>query len=581
MVLAGCGPDSGEPPDTGSAPEVTDPAPPHSIPETPRDDASLDGALSDAGSPSHDGGSPSHDGGWPSHDAGSPSSDGGSAVDAGSPDAGNPYEVRGTRVMHYRTDLADFTQPIDPLSPELKAFALEASGPRPLTVLTEPNGTFRVPDAPAGRYYLQLGTLHVLTDSRFVNLDRYELGRQDAVKSSPGPVTVSASNLKPEPFDNYPLWQAVSSNVGVSAYVDAADPVPADATSVDKHPVSYNQIYPIDPVLLDASRGDRLYFNAFIERNNASFTYAALERSFTPAPVTMGPFIETDLRGVFMETPQKTLTFEWWRSRFEAYQTQVHPQSTATNSQFVSISPTAWGSDGWYGFSGDLMYSYGNAGITDIHASITYGNPFPFSWGEVLTVTHDFRLDVRLPGTTIGSLSDGMNDTRLVRNAIRGPFAPRISPAQNVTVDGANAQQARTLGSITPRIAWKAPLVGTPSAYRVRISRLYVEGTRTRVSHVAYLSTRETSVDVLPGILQPGQNYIFTVISYLTPGIDLSTHPYGQQVLTDVADAAVMSSILTTPAATVGENASLLVVPEPSLSQELEFKAPRHLPRAR
>ncbi|ATB31455.1 hypothetical protein MEBOL_004918 [Melittangium boletus DSM 14713] len=568
MVLAGCGSDSAEPPDTGGPP-VTD-----SAPRPP----SVGGEPSDAGTPSSDGGSPSYDGGSPSYD-------GGSSADAGSPDAGHPHEVRGTRVLHYRTDLADFTQPIDPLSPELEAFALESGGLRPLTVVTSPDGTFRIPDAPAGRYYLRLDTLHVLTDSRTVNLDNYELGRQDAVKSNPGPITVSLSNIKHEPFNVTPIWQAVSSNVGLMAYVNASSPIPAYTSELNKHPVSYTQISPTESVLLDASRGDRLYFNSFIDRDSGYFRYAAIERSTTPDPVTMAPSTETELRGVFTGTPQKTLNFEWWRSRFEAYQTQVHPQSTATNSQTVSISPTAWGSDAWYGYSGDLMYSYGNAGITDARVNISYGNPFPFSWGEVLTVAHNFRLDVRLPGTSTGTLSDGLSDRRRVETAIQGPIAPRISPAQNVTVDGLNAQQERTLGSLTPRIAWKAPLVGMPSAYRVRISRLSVQdrgnGTSaTAVSHVAYLSTRETAVDVLPGILEPGQKYVFTVTSYLTPGIDLSTHPYGHMALSDAADAATMSSILTTPAALAGEHAPLRLEPEPSLTHELEFKAPRHLPRA-
>ncbi|WNG16910.1 hypothetical protein [Cystobacter fuscus] len=505
-------------------------------------------------------------------DGGSPSSDGGWSV----PDAGGG-EVHGSRVLHYRTDLADFTQPI---ASELQAFALEEGGLRPLTVVTAPEGTFRIPDAPAGQYYLRLGTFHLLTDSRFVNLDLYSLGRQDAERatSRSAAVTVTASNLPLQPLDTYPRWEAVSSNLGTSASVDTDEPVPAGQASVSGLPATYNSYYPEIPRLLDASRGDYLYFTHLIERDNGTSSYMAVDRFFTQG-VSLRPDETTALEGVFQEARPRTLTLEWWRSRFEAYKLQVHPRVT-TSEQDITISPTAWSADAWYGYSGDLMYSYSGAGLTDVVTSFTYGNPYPFSWGEVIILSHFSRIDVRLPGTSSGWLRQGLKDTRRVADVAKGgPFAPRISPAQDVTVDGIDAQREHTLGSLTPRLRWKAPLLGTPSAYRVRITHLSANGNSTRTSHVAYLSTKETSIDVFPGILQPGQKYVFMVSAYLTPGVDLSTHPYANQVLTDVASADAVSSILSTPASVGPERASLPLVTEPSSTESLEFKAPRHFAR--
>jgi hypothetical protein len=479
----------------------------------------------------------------------------------GGVDAGNPNEVRGSRVMHYRIDIGDFTQPMDPLAPELKAFTLSDGGTRPLTVQTATDGTFRIPDAPAGRYYLQLGTLYVVSDSRTMNLNRYELGRRDQVGAASVPVTVTASNLEPLPYGGRPRWEAVSTNLGAWVYLNSETGVAAGTTSVDKHVVRYDSMTTGDDRLVTASRGDRLYVNSMSDRDNGTFTYSTLERFFTPGPVTMSPTVSTDLSGTFQVAPQYTASFEWWRSRFEAYQVQVHPQSIPSG-QGLSISPTPWDSESWYGYAGDLMNAYIDPGITDLVTSVTYGNPYPFSWGATTTVSHNFQVTATLlPGTTYGGVNGSLSDTRKLSVATAGPIAPRLTPAWDLAVDGRNAQQAAlTLGSLTPRITWKAPLVGTPSGYRVRLSRLSVSGTRTVATAVSTFHTSDTSVDVPPGVLQLGQKYAITVYAYLTPGVSYATRPYVLESLVDLASATTVSSILSTPAALAPE---LQAQPEP------------------
>jgi len=492
----------------------------------------------------------------------------------GGVDAGNPYEVSGSRVMHYRLDIGDFTQPVtaDPLASELKAFTLQDGGTRALTVQSSPDGTFRVTDAPAGRYYLQLGTFYVVSDSRTMNLDRYDLGRRDRATASSVPLTLSASNLEPQPYEDYPSWEAVSSNLGSAASLYANAPVPAGATSVDKLPVSYYSMTSPDTQLVDASRGDRLYVTHSTTRDAGTFSYTTIDRFFTPGPVTMSSTVSTDLSGTFQAAPQYTASFEWWRSRFEAYQVQVHPQSRPT-AQWLSISPTPWTSESWYGYSADLMYA-SLSGITDLVANVTYGNPYPFSWGAVASFSHNFSTPTRLPGTTSGGITASLSDTRKLSVATAGPIAPRITPPWDLAVNGLKAQQELTLSTLTPRITWKAPLVGTPSAYRVRISRLYVSGTRTATSIVGTIHTTDTSVDVPPGVLQSGQKYAFTVYAYFTPGIALAVRPYVLESLVDSGVASTVSSILTTPV-TLGAAPDLQAEPEPSFELEPGIKPTR------
>ncbi|MBM7118601.1 fibronectin type III domain-containing protein [Archangium primigenium] len=577
LVLAstlwvGCGP--GEPP-APATPVPTPEAPGNDVTPEPRPTEPAPGpGVQEPRPPVPDQGPPATDAGVP--DAGPPDLDAG-LPDAGGPDAGS-LVVHGSHLLHYRTDVADFTQPRSPPSTGIQAFALESGGGlRPLTVALAADGSFRIPDAPAGQYYLRYGTLHLLTDARSVNLDGYELGRQDA---QPGealsPATLTAYNLPPPEFDSFPTVQAISSNLGLSAYIDLEEAVPGGATAIVDRPATYSQYYPANPVRLDASRGDYQYITTFAERSTgAGLFYSAVDRYFTQGGLSMNPGTPLVVRGELLESRPRTLVFDWWRSRFEAYRHQVSTQ-VVRSAQYFTVSPTAWSADHWYGYVGDLMSTAAMQGYSDERLVFSYGNPYPFSWGEVLTLSHNFQVNLRLPGTTSGSISVGLADTRPIAHVSpQQPFAPRITPAQDVTVDGVDAQQARTLGSLTPTVRWKAPLVGTPSAYRVRVSRLSASGTRTVATHVAYLSTKDTSVTVFPGILQPGQTYLFTVIAYLTPGIDLATNPYGHQRLTDVADADAMSAPLTTPAALAGEKARLAVEPAPGESAALELKAPR------
>jgi hypothetical protein len=473
--------------------------------------------------------------------------EGGSLAADGGVDAGNPNEVRGTRVMHYRTDLADFTQPIDPLTSDIKAFTLSDGGTKPLTVQSNTtDGTFRVLDAPAGRYYLQMGTFYVVSDSRTLNLDRYDLGRRDPVLASSIALTLSASELEPQPYEDYPSWELVSSNLGLTASLAATSPVPANSTSVNQLPLSYTLAYP-DLRLVNAARGDRLYINHFTDRNDGDFNIQTIDRFLTPPAVSWSASAPTDLKGKFQLPTQRTLNFSWWRSRFEVYQVQVHPQSTSS-SQYLSVSPTAWGSDGWYGYVGDVLFLSPTVGITDLVSSVNYGDPYPYSWGKVVTIQHSFRTPTLLPGTTYGGVTDGLTDYRPLEAFTAGPITPRISPPWDVIVDGRNAQQEFTLSKLTPRITWKAPLLGTPSAYWVRISRLTVSGTRTMGTIVSTFQTKETSLDVPPNIFQLGQKYAVRVTAILTPGIDLTVQPYVDEVLMNQARASAVSSIISTPA---------------------------------
>ena len=492
----------------------------------------------------------------------------------------NPNEVQGSRVLHYRTDQGDFSQP-DTSRPEaLEAFVLEAGQRRAFQVVMAEDGTFRIPDAPAGKYYLRDGTVYLYTDARAVNLDFHELGRQDTQKTLQQPaVNLTLSNLAPQPFDSYPNWQGVSAQVGLVASIYAQEPIPAGATSVSRLAADYFQNVPAETVLLDGARGDVLYVLGYAESERDGIITSVADRFFTQK-VTQRDGEVTTLEGTFQELPRKQLTVDWRLQDFESYRTQVHPDATS-RAQNLSIMPTAGGSDVWYGYSGELVTAATYRTPTSTVLDLAYGTPYPASWGEALNIRHAFRLDVAEPGTVLVDGSFALSDTRPVAEALKGPLTPRLSPAQDLTVEGQDGRKARTLGSLAPRLAWAAPRLGTPSVYRVRIRRKSAQPGFTTLHSVATISTTETALDLPPGILEPGQQYVFQVSAMWVPGMDLAAQPYAYLRSTNLAEADTVSGLLSTPAALAPTHTVPAQVPALSAAEALELRRTPHNRSAR
>jgi hypothetical protein len=464
-------------------------------------------------------------------------------------------EVTGTRLLHYRTDTGDFVQPVDTFASPMSAFVVENGVKRPLTVQQAVDGSFRIPDAPVGEYFLQLGTYYIATDSRSVNLNRYELGRRNVAlaSSSQVPVKLTVSHLAP--VTGWTSFQATSSNINSIADLAGELPPGENLTALTDWPMQLSEYSGSTGArIVNGTRGDWLSIHQLTQREGDGFSYNAVERAFVPAPFTLSTNAAAPsvLSGRFELAPQQTVEFTWARSRFEAWRASTHPLagSTVTGGQSFTLYPTAWGDDAFYGYTGELVSAYlSGTGRTDLTPRVTFGNPY-LSWGTAGQVSHSYALPLRLPGTTAGNLSVSLTDMRPLKSFTAGPVAPRVSPPQEPTVDGLSAWQERTLSSLTPRLTWKAPRIGTPSAYRVRVSRLYTLSTSptiTRYSTVAQFITGRTELTVPPNVLQPGERYVFSVIAYATPGVDYARQPFALEALIDAATATSVSSVLTAP----------------------------------
>jgi hypothetical protein len=260
----------------------------------------------------------------------------------------------------------------------------------------------------------------------------------------------------------------------------------------------------------------------------------------TPLPVT----------GVMQPVPMAEFPIEWRLPQNTARAAEVHPSATPSIPYFY-VTPAAHGlSDGWVGYSGELLTLQLPRGASyDFTRRLTYGNPFPASWGTVAAAQYSFRTLQPIPNGSGGQfyLTGSMVTYDRLENLVAGPVQPRVSPPRELKVDGVPASVAREVGTASPLISWQAPTLGVPTAYRVNIYKFDPElffGT----SYVRfYLPGSATQVRLPPGVLPSGGIYYLRVAALDAPGSDMERKPFTYGESMPFASSEAISSFFTTP----------------------------------
>ena len=168
-----------------------------------------------------------------------------------------------------------------------------------------------------------------------------------------------------------------------------------------------------------------------------------------------------------------------------------------------------------------------DAGASDAKVGpLPYGNPFPTSWGEWLSVgVHGSLPD----GSPVGA---GVSVSFLRAKAGAGPIVPR-GPVQDLRINGESAFDVLTGVTTTPTISWTAPAVGVPTLYEVGVGPGGVG---------ALFTTANTSMTLPPCNLVAGATY-FVSVSAIVTNVDGSSHPY--RIADEYHEAYVISNYIT------------------------------------
>ena len=443
--------------------------------------------------------------------------------------------VSGTSIDIRLTEGGEVSVPDGP--DKLRVAALVPNSAGGFTVLTgtvNEDGTFVVPVVPAGLYYLrreysdgkggwELFDL-VATSERVVHLGSLYTGRPDVTwPQLPTPLSIAAENLSPWKAEDQ--LELFSLGADTTLFIDGfraegqlhEGDTRTGALAVD---LAHSGMS-----LVDGEHGDRVTLTNLVSAMAGPMTYQTVAGSFDAAPFTLMDGQAATIAGSFAPTAQHQLSITWNQAAFAALASDVNAKAQAqSHSIWVYAEPAGQGRHA-IASSPTVLSGYLDAQgeSMDQRFDFDYGNPFPAAWPLVANVSTEFVLG-QDPYTRWGFIEiwgtlDAMASAAVV---------PPISPPRVLRIAGP---------SLTPKISWDAPALGTPAAYFVQV---YLHNGSDGWELPLWLWTQERSVTFPPGLLRARVPYYVSVQAVTTYD---PKHPYSRPPAGAAADA--LSDVIT------------------------------------
>jgi hypothetical protein len=395
------------------------------------------------------------------------------------------------------------------------------------------SGEFTVPDVPGGEYYLKVDDTYLVRSGDAIDLSIDVLGRRDAAPAttSPTDLVLDVDNLRSwRARDELQLYSAGSGAVGLAMQLEASAGAPAVGDTALSG-FTWDLTTANEPFLVDAGAGDTVIVTQrSTARDGEQNRFRRIVRAFSAASLTMVDGEASNLSETFAAVAQsEQLDVEWDRAAFDATLRAGAPLDEPYGYPALVLHTLPGAAErGFFHSSADLVTF--EPGWTDdtsaIVASWRYGDPFPATWGRMVTAT---QLTYRFvgvgdaaPRAIFSSLS-----VDLPRGAVSGgaPIAALVGPVLEPRVAGRDAFGPLDRIGPRPDITWQPPAVGAAARYRVAVVELVDDGGLTVASTVASIDTTATEVTIPPGILQPGGTYVFHIQATGEAGIDLEAEP--------------------------------------------------------
>jgi len=179
---------------------------------------------------------------------------------------------------------------------------------------------------------------------------------------------------------------------------------------------------------------------------------------------------------------------------------------------------------------------------TDVEAgTVQYSDPFPTTWRRTFRVCQSASVAVPVPGGTTQGINVTNNQTTSLPTAT---VQPLLSPVQNPKINGTDLFTAGTINGTAVTLSWDPPAIGTPFGYNVAImsTTTFPNGTVGYFSSTT-LGTAKTSMTIPPDLLRSGQTYLFVISSRVDGRANMETSPHRSSL--PVANADVISAPIT------------------------------------
>ena len=463
--------------------------------------------------------------------------------------ASHPKDVKGTRIIRTITNSGEIPSPQDLTGVIISALVPDGMGgftTIPGTGLT--NGTFSIPQVPKEEFWLRFGNSYVWTDEHKLDLDTFAYGRPDAVPATLSTLlSFNVTGLTPFAATDILQWYAtnVNSEYGYLGDFNPTNmPLPGDTAMVG----TTQDWADTGLLLVDTTRGDEPSLTQLSSNTVGTETYSALSGIFKPTSLVQLDGLPTTLNGVMSPVPQhQEVRVAWDRTPYAGYQTQVNPAAIPNFQRFVVHTPP-WGTNkGFIAATADLLNFYPSSLATtslDL-GEAHYGNPFPHHWGQIYSINQNYSISYIAPGATHSRPIQATLSTNSLKapkhhHSLRQAIGPVVTPS----INGSDAFTSQSGLTASPSLSWSEPAFGEADAYSIAVLRIFAQGVSTRATTVAFLITEETSLTVPPGILQPGQSYVFRIRAIKAKDAEPTKAPFRLNTF-PFAVADVMTAMVT------------------------------------
>lgn len=473
--------------------------------------------------------------------------------------------ITGSWVDTYWTANGPVAVPMDwskaPIPPT--AFISQPDGSfRPVGGSGNSDGTFTIPNVPAGYYWLQPAA-----DAYWTSSSTFDFGTDFNIKplKTVGSVATTTLNFNFSGLDPMTSSDALlfEQDVALALANVFFGPGPTGATSVTTSSfISSNY---------DFSQIDAGFMLQYEPLSAGGLNFMALGPAVEESNLVLNNGTTNAISGTLASSPKASFDLNIKGSAWPSLFSNIAPTTpTLLGSDLVAIAQPFFGAakvGGIVAFDIPLVADAGELnqwpptgcrisgsvpppiplpqpGLPSITTDqdfgiVQYEDGFPSSWPRILTFCEIASVPIPLAGspTPIPFLLVDKQSTSIPTASI----SPLIGPVQNPAINNMNLFVASTVGA-TAKLSWNAPSGITPTGYKIStfIAGNLPDGTPNYIPSNAFY-TSQTSASLL--FLQPGKTYVFLITAILDGGANFESHPNRSALPT--ASMSVVSAPIT------------------------------------
>lgn len=436
-----------------------------------------------------------------------------------------------------------------------------------------PDGSFGIPNVPAGYVWLQVGPAAYF----WIATSDFDFGEDLIGAPVPAPINppvtttfnYAISGLQPAQSGDY---------LSVRSENEALLELPFPLFLANGE-TSVNAVIP-EPSIVDWSKIDTLFISQYVTTTSGTFSGFTLGPSQTLTGLTLTNGATNNITATLSPSPSASVSLSIKGTQWANAAASVGPSSSGPDSsnyyllaqpyltdrlgaRFYSVGngpsfpllrpappPSPISTLSTFGICGSFVEAAGlpsptfsmPAIVTDVdYGMLSYGDPFPAAWQRLFQYCQVSEVSLPRPNSTV-------TDTFLLSNrqitaAPTGPVTPILGPVQDPMINGASMFQTATLNTTSVNLAWNAPAIGQPYGYYVTVYQLgtTINGGTVEYIGVARFGTAKTSIQV--PFLSAGNTYVFLITSEMDGQARMETNPLRAKIPN--GEAAVVSAPIT------------------------------------